>query len=79
MPKAKKPYDPGERYRGAVVGRMLVLEFGYLELADRMGISIPTARKYIRDPGTMTLDQMRSMNRALDITAAEARELLSYK
>lgn len=79
MPKAKKPYDPWERYRGAVVGRMFVLDFGLPELAERMHVSVPTARKYIKNPGAMTLDQMRSLNRTLDITAEAARELLTFK
>ena len=79
MPKARKPYDPWERYRGAVVGRMLVMEIGLPELAASMGLSLPTVRKYVKDPGAMTLDQMRKLNRVLDITAETARELLAYK
>lgn len=79
MPKLKKQFDPWERYRGAVVGRMLVLDYGLAELAGKMGISIPTARKYIKDPGCMSLDQMRQVNRILDIEAADARDLLAYK
>ena len=31
MPKLKKQYDPWERYRGAVVGRMFVLDYGLAE------------------------------------------------
>ena len=79
MPKLKKQYDPWERYRGAVVGRMFVLDYGLAELAGRLGISIPTARKYIKDPGCMSLDQMRQVNRILDIEAEEARGLLPMK
>lgn len=79
MLKLRKPFDPWEKYRGAVVGRMLVLELGLVDVADRLHVSVPTARKYIKDPGCMSLDQMRCLNRALDITAEAARELLAYK
>jgi len=79
MPKLKKAYDPWERYRGAVVGRMFVMDYGLAELAGRMGLTIPTVRRYIKEPGRMSLDQMRQMNRILDIEAEDARALLAYK
>lgn len=52
---------------------------GLAELASRMGISIPTARKYIKDPGKMSMDDMRQINRILDIEAEETRGLLPMK
>lgn len=79
MPKIKKQYDPWERYRGAVLGRMVALDYGTEELAARMGISPPTCRRYIREPGTMQMDTMRKLNRVLDIEAEAAREALSVK
>ena len=79
MPKAKKPFDPWEKSRGALIGRMMVLEIGYVDVAEKLNVTAPTARRYIKDPGRMSLDQMRCLNRALDITAEAARELLAYK
>lgn len=79
MPKIKKAYDPWERYRGAVLGRMVALDYGTEELAVRMGISPPTVRRYIREPGTMQMDTMRKLNRVLDIEAEQARAYLAVK
>lgn len=79
MPKIKKAYDPWERYRGAVLGRMVALDYGTEELAARMGISPPTVRRYIREPGTMQMDTMRKLNRVLDISAEDARDCLAVK
>ncbi len=79
MPKLKKQYDPYEGYRGAVLGRMIVLEYGTEDLAAKMGVSPPTARRYIREPGTMSMDTMRRLNRILDIEAEQARGLLPMK
>ena len=79
MPKLKKAFDPWERYRGAVVGRMLVMDMDFADLADRLGVSRPTAQRYVKDPGAMQLDMMRKVNRVLDIEAADASYLLAYK
>jgi hypothetical protein len=79
MPKLKKQFDPWERYRGALLGRMFILGYGFAELASRMDVSVPTARKYVMNPGTMSLDDMRKANRILDIEAEEARGLLPMK
>ena len=79
MPKLKKGYDPWERYRGAVIGRMVMLDMGFSDLAVRLGVSRPTAYRYVREPGTMQLDMMRKVNRVLDIEAEDVRALLAYK
>lgn len=79
MPKLKKPADPCERYRGALLGRMVALDYGTEKLAERMGISPPTVRRYIREPGTMQMDTMRKLNRVLDISAEDARGCLAVK
>ena len=79
MPKLKKAYDPWERYRGAVVGRMIALDIGFSDLAVQLGVSRPTAYRYVKDPGVMSLDTMRRLNRVLDITAEAARDALAYK
>lgn len=79
MPKLKKAYDPWERYRGAVVGRMIALDIGFSDLAVQLGVSRPTAYRYVKDPGVMSLDTMRRLNRVLDITAEAARDALAVK
>lgn len=63
----------------AWIGGMTVLDYGTEELAARMGISPPTVRRYIREPGTMQMDTMRKLNRVLDIEAEAARDALAVK
>lgn len=81
MPRTKldRVRDPYEKYRALILGRMAVLDYGFDELAARLGVSPPTARRYVREPGSMTMDSMRRMNRVLDITAEVAREALAVK
>lgn len=68
-----------ERYRGVLMSRMVEYGLDISDMARRLNISPPTMRKYIRDPGTMTLDTMRRLNRILDIQADAAREALAVK
>lgn len=81
MPRTKldRVRDPYEKYRSMILGRMAVLDYGYEELAARLGVSPPTARRYVREPGTMTMDSMRKMNRVLDVSAEDARANLAVK
>lgn len=58
---------------------MVALDYGTEELAARMGISPPTVRRYIREPGRMQMDTMRKLNRVLDIEAEQARAYLAVK
>lgn len=81
MPRTKldRIKDPHEKYRALILGRMAILDYGYEELAARLGVSPPTARRYVREPGTMSMDSMRKMNRVLDVSAEDARANLAVK
>lgn len=81
MPRTKldRVRDPYEKYRAMILGRMAILDYGYEELAARLGVSPPTARRYVREPGSMTMDSMRKMNRVLDVSAEDARANLAVK
>lgn len=68
-----------ERYLGVLMSRMVEYGEDSASMARRLNISPPTMRKYIRDPGTMTLDTMRRLNRILDIPADAAREAIAVK
>ena len=82
MPKTKfsRPQvGPWEKYRGVILSRMVEYGLDMAEMAARMGVSCPTFSKWISDPGTMSMDTMRKLNRVLDITAEAAREALAVK
>lgn len=80
MPKTKlsRPaVSCWERYRSLVMSRMVEYGTNKEELAAKIGVSYPTMLKYLRDPGCMTLDVMRKLNRTLDIKAEAARDALA--
>lgn len=80
MPKTKlsRPVvSCWEKYRGIIMSRMVEYDFSVQGLAIKMGISYPTMAKYLADPGSMTLDTMRRLNRILDIRAEAVREALA--
>lgn len=81
MPKTKldKRRDPHEKYRALILGRMATNEMSIHEVARRLGRSVPTVRRYIKDPGKMTLDAIGKLNRILDIDAEAARNALAVK
>ena len=82
MPKTKldRPtVSVWEKYRGAILSRMVEYGLDIAALANKLGVTPPTMRAYLADPGQMRLDTMRKLNRALDLDAAEARALLAVK
>lgn len=82
MPKtklARPTVSCWEKYRGAVLSRMVEYQIGITELAPKMMVSPPTMRKYLQNPGVMPLDTMRRLNRVLDISAEDARQMLAVK
>lgn len=68
-----------EAYRGAVMSRMVEYNLDINGLANLLGVSYPTAKKFIENPGCMTLDRMRKLNRSLDLTADAVRPLLPVR
>lgn len=68
-----------ERYRGVIMSRMVEYGLDISDMARRLNVTPPTMRKYLADPGCMTLDTMRKMNRALDVSAEDARANLAVK
>lgn len=75
MPKIKRretPYD-----------KLLILINGYLtinekRLEDVLGCSYNTARSRLKDPATITLEEMRKITRSLGIPIEEVRAALPY-
>ena len=82
MPKTKldRPtVSCWERYRGAILSRMVEYGLDIAGLARKLNVSPPTMRAYLANPGQMRMDTMRKLNRVLDLEAAEARALLAVK
>ena len=76
MPRLKTG-DPFSNWRGLIMGRMF--DNGRMtvtELADRVGVSRPTMRKYLNNPGAAPLDTVRKIHRVLGVRAEDAREAL---
>ena len=68
-----------EGYRGLLLSRMAEYKLSNADLAKQIGVSFPTMTKYLADPGTMTMDTMRKLNRSLDLTADAVRPLLPVR
>ena len=76
MAKLKRPYDPYEKYKVLVHGKMDVLGLSCTMLAEKMDSSRNTMSKYLREPEQMSLGMLRRLNRILEIPAEEARAAL---
>ena len=79
MPKLREVRPPHQRLLVLINGTMDVLGKGTEDAAAIWGCSAPTARKRIRAPGEMTIDQLLTLGRGLGIPLDEIRTAISER
>ena len=62
-----------------IVGRARMSGFNVERMSARSGIKLSTMYKRIRLPGTMTLDELQNIDKAIHFTAEEIVEMVRNK
>ena len=77
MPRLRELRPRHEPLLVLINGTLQALGKGTEDVAAIWGCSAPTARKRIREPGEMTIDQLLTLGRALGIPLEKVREAIS--
>lgn len=78
MPKVKLGEPKRNRLRELFAGVMDVQRKGTADAAAIWGCSQPTALRRLREPGSMTIDDLLRLTKALNIPLEEVRQAIGY-
>ena len=79
MPRLREIQPKHARLRVLLQGTAAALGKSAEEVAEIWDCSLPTARKRMRDPGSITVDQLLAISRGLGIPLEEIRNAISER
>lgn len=79
MPKLKRTPDRWDEMRQALLGRKAMLHIDYNELAAKTGRHRNTVKKWLTEPGEMSLREYNEITTLLEIPADEARAMIPMR
>lgn len=78
MPRVKLAEPKRDRLRELFCGVMAVQEKETADVAAMLGCSQPTALRRLREPKTMTIEELLKLSRGFDIPLEEVRQAITY-
>lgn len=78
MPKLKRPPDRYEPFKILVLGRMKLMHVNQQNVADWFGCCRQTVNYKLKTPTLLTLGELTTLARKLDIPADEMRRAIPF-